>query len=182
MNSPAHNAPIANVSEAERAIANLEKIMDRLVDTVEEETARVRAGHLRDAVELDEAKVELARAYAAETDRVTAAKDIIAKSLPEALDRLAPAARCIPRIAANQSDGAGDRACRLRRHHPRRVGRACPQAGALDLWRFRPRQCAKQQGKPAAGGQPLALNRQCFGNLVLVAVAESSAKNFKQKY
>jgi hypothetical protein len=88
MNSPAHNAPITNVGEAERAIASLEKIMDRLVDTVEEETTRVRAGRLRDAVELDEAKVELARAYAAETDRVKAATDIIAKSLPEALDRL----------------------------------------------------------------------------------------------
>ena len=62
--------------------------MDRLVETVEEETARVRAGRLRDAVELDEAKVELARAYAAETERVKAAKDIIAQSLPEALDRL----------------------------------------------------------------------------------------------
>jgi hypothetical protein len=81
-------APIASVSEAERAIASLEKIMDRLVETVEEETARVRAGKLRDAVELDEAKVELARAYAAETDRVKAAKDIIAKSLPDARERL----------------------------------------------------------------------------------------------
>jgi hypothetical protein len=41
-----------------------------------------------EAVELDEAKVELARLYAAESDRVKAAKDIIAKSLPEALDGL----------------------------------------------------------------------------------------------
>ena len=89
MNAPQNvPAPIASVSDSEQAIANLNKIMDRLVDTVEEETARVRAGKLRDAVELDEAKVELARAYAAETDRVKAAKDIIAKSLPEALERL----------------------------------------------------------------------------------------------
>jgi flagellar biosynthesis/type III secretory pathway chaperone len=80
--------PIASASEAEHAIENLNKIMDRLVDTVEEETARVRAGHLRDAVELDEAKVELARLYACESERVKAAKDIIAKSLPEALDDL----------------------------------------------------------------------------------------------
>ena len=86
--SPHAPAPIASVSEAEHAIANLNKIMDHLVDTVEEETARVRAGRLRDAVELDEAKVELARAYAAETKRVKSAKDIIAKSLPDALDRL----------------------------------------------------------------------------------------------
>ena len=88
MNAPTPQAPIATASEAERAIANLHKIMDRLVDTVEEETARVRAGHLRDAVELDGAKVELARLYAAETDRVKLAKDIIAQSLPDALDSL----------------------------------------------------------------------------------------------
>jgi len=86
--SPGTQAPIASVSEAERAIANLNKIMDRLVDTVEEETARVRAGRLREAVELDEAKVELARLYAAETERVKSAKDIIAQSLPQALDHL----------------------------------------------------------------------------------------------
>lgn len=86
--SPHAAAPIANAGEAERAIANLNKIMDRLIDTVEEETARLRAGRLRDAVELDEAKVELARAYAAESDRVKSAKDIIAQSLPDALDAL----------------------------------------------------------------------------------------------
>jgi len=86
--SPNTVAPIASAGEAERAIVNLNKIMDRLIDTVEEETARLRAGRLRDAVELDEAKVELARAYAAESDRVKSAKDIIAKSLPDALDAL----------------------------------------------------------------------------------------------
>ena len=90
MSTPTPNAPapIASASEAERAIANLNKIMDRLVETVEEETERVRAGRLRDAVELDETKVELAHLYAAETERVKSAKDIIAQSLPDALDRL----------------------------------------------------------------------------------------------
>lgn len=90
MTIPTRNAaaPIASSGEAERAIANLNKIMDRLIDTIEEETARYRAGRLRDAVELDEAKVELARSYAAESDRVKSAKDIIAKSLPDALDAL----------------------------------------------------------------------------------------------
>ena len=48
--SPNTVAPIASVGEAERAIANLNKIMDRLIDTVEEETARVRAGRWRDEV------------------------------------------------------------------------------------------------------------------------------------
>ena len=87
MNAPTPNA-IASVGEAEQAIANLNKIMDRLVDTVEEETARVRAGRLREAVELDEAKIELARLYGAESGRLKAAKAIIARSLPEAFDRL----------------------------------------------------------------------------------------------
>jgi hypothetical protein len=81
-------APIASAGEAERAIANLNKIMDRLMQTVEEETARVRSGQLSATAELDEAKVELARLYAAETDRVKSAKAIIVQSLPEALEAL----------------------------------------------------------------------------------------------
>lgn len=85
---PEAKTAIVSIGEAERAIANLNKIMDRLVETVDEETARVRAGRMRDAVELDDAKLELARAYAVEIDRVKSAKDIIAQSLPEALDHL----------------------------------------------------------------------------------------------
>jgi hypothetical protein len=90
MSSPAAKspAPIVSIGEAEQAISNLHKIMDRLVATVEEETTRVRAGRLREAVELDEAKVELASLYAAETERVKAARTIIAQSLPEELARL----------------------------------------------------------------------------------------------
>jgi NADH dehydrogenase/NADH:ubiquinone oxidoreductase subunit G len=80
--------PIANLAEAERAIVSLNNIMDRLTETVEEETARVRAGRLRDAAELEQAKDELAARYGADTNRLKAAKDIIAASLPEALDRL----------------------------------------------------------------------------------------------
>lgn len=80
--------PIASAGEAERAIANLNKIMDRLAETVEEETARVRAGKLRDAVELEGPKRELSLLFTAEILRVKAAKAIIAESLPEALDKL----------------------------------------------------------------------------------------------
>jgi hypothetical protein len=81
-------AAIASAGEAERAIANLNKIMDRLVETVEEETTRARAGRLLATAELDEAKVELARRYAAESERVKNARGLIAQSLPEALDAL----------------------------------------------------------------------------------------------
>lgn len=81
-------APIATAEDAEYAIANLNAIMDRLVVTVEQETARVRVGHLRKAAELDGSKIELARAYAVQTERIKMAKDIVLQNLPEALDRL----------------------------------------------------------------------------------------------
>jgi hypothetical protein len=81
-------AAITSAGEAERAIENLNAIMDRLTETVEAETARVRAGHLHETSDFDEAKVELAHSYAAETERVKAARDLIARTLPEALDRL----------------------------------------------------------------------------------------------
>jgi hypothetical protein len=77
-----------NAAEAERAIVNLERIMDQLEQTVTEETARVRAGRLRDAMNLDGAKIECARLYALESERVRAARDTIAKVAPALLDRL----------------------------------------------------------------------------------------------
>ena len=81
-------APITSAGEAAQVIANLNRIMDRLMQAVEEETARVRSGQLRVPAELDEAKVQLAGLYAAETDRVKSAKAIIAQALPEALEGL----------------------------------------------------------------------------------------------
>ena len=77
-----------NAAEAEQAVVSLEKIMDQLEQTVTEETARVRAGRLRDAMNLDGAKIECARLYALESERVKAAKDTIAKVAPALLDRL----------------------------------------------------------------------------------------------
>lgn len=88
MSNPQAQAVITNAGDAERAIANLNRIMDRLVETVEQETARARAGKLRGVTELDEAKIELARHYFAETERVRAAKSIVAQSQPDALVRL----------------------------------------------------------------------------------------------
>ena len=75
-------------AEAERAIARLEEIMDQLEQTLTEETARVRAGQLRDAMILDTAKIEGARLYVLESERVKAAKDVIARSAPGLLERL----------------------------------------------------------------------------------------------
>jgi hypothetical protein len=88
VSTPQPRTPIKTAGDAERAIANLNTIMDRLAETVEQETARARSGKLRDAGALDDAKLELARHYYAETERLKTAKTIVAQALPKALDGL----------------------------------------------------------------------------------------------
>jgi hypothetical protein len=80
--------PIASVGEAEQVIANLERIMDSLLVTVEEETALVRAGHLHAASELEPAKAELARHYAGLSERIKASREFLSRSLPDAIEAL----------------------------------------------------------------------------------------------
>jgi hypothetical protein len=88
MTLPEPHSPIASASEAQKAIAGLESIMDRLEQTLAEETARVRAGKLRDAGGLSEVKIEYARLYAVESARLRAAKESITRWIPDAFDRL----------------------------------------------------------------------------------------------
>lgn len=79
---------IVNANAAEKAIADLESIIDRLEQTLAEETARVRAGKLRDAGTLSEAKIEFSRLYAIESERVRSAREAIVRWIPDAFDRL----------------------------------------------------------------------------------------------
>ena len=79
---------IMNASAAEKAVADLESIMDHLEQALTEETARVRAGKLRDAGSLSEAKIEFARLYALESARIRAAKETIERWIPDAFERL----------------------------------------------------------------------------------------------
>jgi len=79
---------IASIGEAQHAIANLERIMDALLATVEEETALVRKGRVTEAARLEQAKSELSGRYLAETERLKASKDFIKRSLPDALAAL----------------------------------------------------------------------------------------------
>ena len=88
MTAPTAEAPIANAADAERAIADLNSIMDRLEATLAEETTQVRRGSLRAARALDATKSALAALYAAQCERVKAASDLIARSLPEAAEAL----------------------------------------------------------------------------------------------
>lgn len=80
--------PIASLGEAQHAIANLERIMDSLLATVEEETALVRGGQIREAAKLEGAKSELAGVYLAETERLKASKAFMQSNLPDALAAL----------------------------------------------------------------------------------------------
>jgi hypothetical protein len=74
--------------EARQVIDNLECIMDALLATVENETALVRAGRVREATELEATKAELAGQYFTVTERLKASKDRLAAQLPQALDAL----------------------------------------------------------------------------------------------
>ena len=75
----------ANAGEAEQALADLNTIMDRLMETIAEETARARTGRLAAVAELSETKLELARLYSAESERVKAG---LAQVLPDAIEDL----------------------------------------------------------------------------------------------
>jgi hypothetical protein len=88
MSAPELQCTIANASSAEKAITDLETIMDQLERALTEETARVRAGKLRDAGTLSAAKIEFARLYAVESGRIRAAKETIERWVPGAFDRL----------------------------------------------------------------------------------------------
>jgi hypothetical protein len=88
MTAQARSNPIASVGEAQHAIANLERIMESLLTTVEEETALVRGGRIREAAQLGAMKSELAGCYLAETERLKASKSFMQQSLPDALAAL----------------------------------------------------------------------------------------------
>lgn len=89
MNQPSDQpAPIVTGRDAEKAIAELNTIMDELLRAVEEETAHVGAGHLAEAARLSDAKIALSRRYARESARLRDAKDVIARFRPGALDDL----------------------------------------------------------------------------------------------
>ncbi|HWE78093.1 MAG TPA: hypothetical protein VG270_06150 [Pseudolabrys sp.] len=88
MSATESDTTISTAAEAERAIANLNTIMDSLTETIEEETAHMRKGRLREAVALEPRKTELAQRYVAESARVNTAKPAIAKALPQALAAL----------------------------------------------------------------------------------------------
>jgi hypothetical protein len=81
-------APIATATEAATLVRHLSQLMDAMLATIEEETALVRRGHLRDAAALEGAKAELARLYLAHTALVKANAAALKQHVPELIARL----------------------------------------------------------------------------------------------
>jgi hypothetical protein len=56
---------------------------DALLAMVEEETALVRAGHLREAAQLERSKAEFARSYVTDMTRLAASQPPVSQTAPE---------------------------------------------------------------------------------------------------
>ena len=76
--SPAMAAP-----DTEAVISRLMQAMDRLVAMIEEETALVRQGRLREATAMQMEKGDFARGYAADLHRLATNKEALAGIDPE---------------------------------------------------------------------------------------------------
>jgi len=93
MNAPARPAAAAQPSisspaDARKLADALMRTMDELLKLIEQETALVRAGKLKDAGALEAAKTELARAYVADTAQVKANLPVLKKQVPDLLAAL----------------------------------------------------------------------------------------------
>ena len=80
--------PVESKAEAENLVRHLLAAMDALVAAVEQETALVRAGKLKQAAGLEATKAELAQLYAADTAQVKANLPALANHVPELLATL----------------------------------------------------------------------------------------------
>lgn len=85
---PAAPQPIQSAAEAETLVRHLLAAMDALVATVEQETALVRAGKVKEAITLEAAKSELARLYVIDTAQVKANLPVLSRQVPALLATL----------------------------------------------------------------------------------------------
>ena len=86
MTAPAQ--PITSAAEAENLLRHLSAAMDALLATVEEETALVRAGKLKEIGRLEATKAELTRAYVVDTAQVKANNVVLKREVPDLLAAL----------------------------------------------------------------------------------------------
>ena len=79
---------IESAAEAAAFLADLGTLLESLLKILEDETALVRAGRLREAAELEKPKTELAGKYYAATERLKGNGAFLRATLPDKLDDL----------------------------------------------------------------------------------------------
>lgn len=75
-------APTATAKEAEALMSRLLEAMDALVAMIEQETALVRDGRLREAAQIERAKGDFARSYVSDMTRLSASQISLAQVDP----------------------------------------------------------------------------------------------------
>jgi hypothetical protein len=93
MNAPPRPAAttqpsIANPADARKLADALMRIMDELLKLIEQETALVRAGKVREAMQLDAAKTDLSRRYVSAIAGLRANQRYMAQATPDLLAAL----------------------------------------------------------------------------------------------
>jgi hypothetical protein len=90
LKAPAEEAPrvLTTAADAQAAITQLSEVMDGLETLVEQETALVRAGHLRRAAEIEPKKAELAGRYFKAVERIKVNAKFVARAVPNDLSAL----------------------------------------------------------------------------------------------
>ena len=76
-------APMMTAADAEMLMGRLTQAMDSLVAMIEEETALVRVGRLREAALIERDKGDFARSYVTDMTRLSASRAALAKVAPE---------------------------------------------------------------------------------------------------
>ena len=79
---------VSNPADARKLADALMRIMDELLKLIEQETALVRAGKIRDALLLDAAKTDLSRRYVSAIAGLRANQRYMAKATPDLLAAL----------------------------------------------------------------------------------------------
>jgi hypothetical protein len=79
---------ISNAADARKLADALMKVMDELLTLIEQETALVRAGKIREAMQLDQAKTDLSRRYVSAIAGLRANQRYMSQAVPDLLAAL----------------------------------------------------------------------------------------------
>lgn len=79
-------APIATPADAEAVMTRLTQAMDSLVAMIEQETALVREGHLREAAFIELDKGDFARSYVTDMTRLALNRAALATAAPDKVE------------------------------------------------------------------------------------------------